>query len=938
MDYNDYRALQAHKRAIIKAAAHLLPHMPAVNWLCWGWKKDRNTGKPGKVPMFGSTSKNVESWLTLEQAVKRIGETDPYGNVLCVGVGYVVVEGIISLDLDDCIDAETGEIHPPIQAELDKLPKTFTYKTVSKTGLRVVGTDLCGVVTGGKRTCYFPSGHTIEIYVGPCTFFNTFSPTVLPGRDLPVADLGFQTLRYLTELANDKGVIGGAAAVHEYDGDGADLSDESGDLSSTTDILHALATIVNHPTMQYPDWNRIGGAIFNATGGSAEGLAAWDAWSKGHPKYAEGTCAGCWNTFKNTSPYDKLKTNFGSLVNMAREVDPTWRAPSWNANKDNEPRTEATDDFGFTESTTSADNDNPEAEGSSEKDTGTETPNGKKSKGKKTKYSEGSEPNTESAPYSEALQRAIDKAPHKPVVQLRTGEYPAAATAGERAIIRSTAQIFQRGQDIVRPCSEEVPAAHNRTTKTASLHALTSTAMADTLDQVAFWGRYDGRSKTIARVDAPKKVGDTILSRVGMWALPKLKGIITCPTIRLDGTLLSSPGYDAATHLYHEKDSSIRLTDTVYNPTRAHAEAALALLENLISGFPFTSEVGKAVALSAIVTALVRGTMGCAPLHVFRASTPGTGKSYLADVVSAIATGCECPVIGASSEKAESEKRLTSILLAGYPICSLDNVNGELGGDLLCQAIERPIVSLRIMGKTEVVKVESTTMMLATGNNLRVHGDMVRRAIIGDLDANMERPELRDFKFYPVSEVAENRGLYVSAALTIVRAYILEGRPKVLKPRIGSFEDWSDNVRSALVWLGCADPAISMEMARDDDPELEGIREVMDNWRLTLGTDEGFTSKDAIDTADEMVKSDNGILEGHKHPEWRECLLKIAGERGRIDVRLLGNWLRDNAGRIVEGHRFHKIGTNQRSAVWQLKKAKPAADNVVNISDYQNVA
>jgi hypothetical protein len=202
VDYTDYRALQAHKRAVIKTAAHLLPHMPPDNWLCWGWRIDRNTGKPRKRPLFGMTSKNKESWLTLEQAVKRIGETDPHGSVLCVGVGYIICEGIVSLDIDDCIDAETGEIHPAIQAELNNLPKTFAYRTVSKTGLRMVGTDVCGWVTGGKRNCFFPSGHKIEIFAGPCTFFNTFSPDTLPGCDVPLGDLGLATFGYLNELAD----------------------------------------------------------------------------------------------------------------------------------------------------------------------------------------------------------------------------------------------------------------------------------------------------------------------------------------------------------------------------------------------------------------------------------------------------------------------------------------------------------------------------------------------------------------------------------------------------------------------------------------------------------------------------------------------------------------------------------------------------------------
>ena len=35
--------------------------------------------------------------------------------------------------------------------------------------------------------------------------------------------------------------------------------------------------------------------------------------------------------------------------------------------------------------------------------------------------------------------------------------------------------------------------------------------------------------------------------------------------------------------------------------------------------------------------------------------------------------------------------------------------------------------------------------MFATGNNLMLYGDMLRRGLIGHLDARVERPELRTF-------------------------------------------------------------------------------------------------------------------------------------------------------------------------------------------------
>lgn len=54
---------------------------------------------------------------------------------------------------------------------------------------------------------------------------------------------------------------------------------------------------------------------------------------------------------------------------------------------------------------------------------------------------------------------------------------------------------------------------------------------------------------------------------------------------------------------------------------------------------------------------------------------------------------------------------------------------------------ERPLVRVRILGKSEAPEFE------------------VRRAVICTLDARVERPELREFKFDPIDRVLQDRGL-----------------------------------------------------------------------------------------------------------------------------------------------------------------------------------
>jgi hypothetical protein len=84
--------------------------------------------------------------------------------------------------------------------------------------------------------------------------------------------------------------------------------------------------------------------------------------------------------------------------------------------------------------------------------------------------------------------------------------------------------------------------------------------------------------------------------------------------------------------------------------------------------------------------------------------------------------------------------------------------------------------------------------------------------------------------------VRRDRAQYVVDAITVLRAYMASGE-KMQLTRFNSFEDW-DLVRGALVWLGEADPVKTMQVVRDENPDLEErsrLFEVLMRW-YGLGT------------------------------------------------------------------------------------------------------
>jgi putative DNA primase/helicase len=516
----------------------------------------------------------------------------------------------------------------------------------------------------------------------------------------------------------------------------------------------------------------------------------------------------------------------------------------------------------------------------------------------------------------------------RPVVKIEAGMLDVIATEAERAIIAAGLPIYQRGRSLVRPAMQEVAVSHGRRTIAACFSEMTQPSALDYLSRAADWTRFDGRLKADVPINPPRQIADVLLSRFGDWKFPTVSGIVTTPTLRPDHSILCEPGYDPATRLYLVADPTLVLPAIPTFPTRGEAAAALQLLDDLLTGFPFVAAIDRSVALSALLTPICRGAMSVAPLHAFRANAAGTGKSYLCDLASALATGRPCPVVAAGNDSDETDKRLVGLLLAGFPMVSIDNLNGELGSDLLCQAVERPLIRLRRLGGSDISELETRATLFANGNALRVRGDMTRRTVVCDRDAEEERPELRTFAFDPVEQVLADRGRYVAAALTVVRAFVVSNEKPGLAP-LASYADYSATVRGALVWLDKPDPVLSMEGARDDDPELGELREVMTQWQQHIGLNIETPAKALIHLAD-LHKHDDETgrqLPDYANPDLRDTLLAVAHGRVGIDAGRFGKWLRAKKGRVVTLQlppyqrarvRFEARGLTQGVARWCL--------------------
>ena len=79
-------------------------------------------------------------------------------------------------------------------------------------------------------------------------------------------------------------------------------------------------------------------------------------------------------------------------------------------------------------------------------------------------------------------------------------------------------------------------------------------------------------------------------------------------------------------------------------------------------------------------------------------------------------------------------------------------------------------------------------------------------------------------------------------------------RPSRL-PQLQSFAEWSDMVRSAMVWLDVEDPVKTQETLRENDPVLTALVRVATAWRTAFGN-ETRTVSEAIADAEQRTPPD----------------------------------------------------------------------------------
>ena len=493
--------------------------------------------------------------------------------------------------------------------------------------------------------------------------------------------------------------------------------------------------------------------------------------------------------------------------------------------------------------------------------------------------------------------------------------------------------VYQRGGALVYVVADQSPLRGiTRPAGASRIAPLPLPTLREYLSGAAVWTTEGEDGPKVVHV--PTTCVQAVAAR-GQWmGLRALEGIVDCPMLRPDGSVIEEPGYDEATGVIYTP--SQKYPAVPKSPTHADAVKAIALLADLFCDFPFRTPAHASAAIAALLTPLaVYAFGGPKPLFLFDANTAGAGKGKCVSIISEVVAGRPIAVMAPVEDDAEQRKRITALAIEGATLVLIDNIVGNRGGPSMDAALTATEWSDRILGSSTTVKLPLAITWYATGNNVALIGDMQRRVLHVRLESPEANPEDRvGFRHENVEAYARaHRAELVTAALTVLRAYVLAGRPRHGLAPWGSFSGWSDLIRGAIVWAGHADPAETrQELRAEADFTAGALRGLIAGWPEVAKRYGGHcTAAMALRELDRDDRDAFGQQRPVAYAALREALAElIASAPGKLpSTRQLGNTLRAYKGRVVmcdDGalRALSLSRSGKEGAVWCVRGTEPA--------------
>lgn len=278
-------------------------------------------------------------------------------------------------------------------------------------------------------------------------------------------------------------------------------------------------------------------------------------------------------------------------------------------------------------------------------------------------------------------------------------------------------------------------------------------------------------------------------------------------------------------------------------------DRAKTVLRGFVNLFPYAEPEDGAVLTALAVTGFCRLAFKLTPLTLIDAPVFGAGKTFAAERIAGL--NGTAPLAIACTNKSrdsgdEMRKRIETECItgqAGFKI--LDDVPG---GELPNVESFRTMLtsnsakcSIRVLGESRAVEVSPAKFTwIATGNNVRVSEDMVRRSV----HARLDRDKAEVWGWVGDAEAAKaldrikdnprGRAEIISAILSLLQHVRQTG---ARLPLLSNFEGWSALPREVAYLVMGADPAATQARLRANDEKAIEHAEITIALLALIGTE-----------------------------------------------------------------------------------------------------
>lgn len=339
----------------------------------------------------------------------------------------------------------------------------------------------------------------------------------------------------------------------------------------------------------------------------------------------------------------------------------------------------------------------------------------------------------------------------------------------------------------------------------------------------------------------PARALASVLSRRYWPGVPALHGIVGSPVLRPDGTLLQQPGYDPTTGLYLAP--TVSLPPIPDQPGEADVTAARDfLLGDFLGDFPWVDPSDRANYIGLLVAQILRPYLRTVtPFGLISADNPSSGKTILSEGIGLLFGQRVRPWVRSENEQ---RKAITAVLDENAPTVVFDNIKeGEvINSPVLAMLITTPVWTDRILGTNKTFSAANDRLWLATGNNIRLGGDMASRTVLVRLNAKTPHPELRDPQKFAIPNLDQwvknpaNRTVLLRHLLILVMDWIASGAART-GHAMRQFSTWASAAGGFLAHHHIEGFLDNANATRELDEQASEWINFLSRWHELYGSD-----------------------------------------------------------------------------------------------------